>query len=262
MAPLSGADLSGAHLTGAHLRGADLTQCRCFRTTFANLDLSEAKGLESIDHRGPSTVGVDTLFQSRGQIPEVFLRGCGVPEPLIAYLPALLGAMSPIQFYSCFLSYSTKDQDFAERLHSRLRDKGLRVWYSPEDIRAGAKLHEQIDEAIRVHDKLLLVLSPHSMQSEWVRTEIRKAREAERREGKRKLFPIRLVDFAALRDWKCFDADGGQDLAVEIREYFIPDFSRWKDQDTFEAGFARLLEDLQAESPAKSPGERPPPRTD
>ncbi|MGA2852744.1 MAG: hypothetical protein ABSE90_01235 [Verrucomicrobiota bacterium] len=27
-----------------------------------------------------------------------------------------------------------------------------------------------------------------------------------------------------LRDWTCFDADRGKDLAKEVREYFIPDF--------------------------------------
>jgi hypothetical protein len=76
-----------------------------------------------------------------------------------------------------------------------MRDKGLRVWYSPEDIQGGKKIQEQIDEAIRVYDKLLLVLSPESMSSEWVKMEIRKAREAESRENRRKLFPIRFVDF-------------------------------------------------------------------
>jgi hypothetical protein len=85
------------------------------------------------------------------------------------------------------------------------------------------------------------------MGSEWVITEIRKARKAERLEKKRKLFPIRLVDFEAIRAWECFDADGGKDLAVEIREYFIPDFSNWKDHDVFEAGFVRLLKDMKAE---------------
>ena len=54
-----------------------------------------------------------------------------------------------------------------------------------------------------------------------------------------------------LRDWECFDADSGKDLAVELREYFIPDFSNWKDHDPFEAAFARLLKDLRAEERAK-----------
>jgi hypothetical protein len=90
-------------------------------------------------------------------------------------------------------------------------------------------------------------LSEANLQSEWVMTELRKARKAERQSGKRKLFPVRLVDKETLRDWECFDADGGQDLAVELREYFIPDFSNWKDHDAF----ARLLKDLRAEERAK-----------
>jgi hypothetical protein len=85
-------------------------------------------------------------------------------------------------------------------------------------------------------------------------TEIRKARRAEIKEGRRKLFPIRLVDFEAIRDWECFDADAGKDLGVEIREYFIPDFAKWEDHKSFEAAFARLIRDLKAET---STGEGP-----
>ena len=36
-------------------------------------------------------------------------------------------------------------------------------------------------------------------------------------------------------------------LAVELREYYIPDFSNWKDHDAFEAEFGKLLRDLKAE---------------
>ena len=94
-------------------------------------------------------------------------------------------------------------------------------------------------------------LSEANLQSEWVMTELRKARKAERQRGKRKLFPVRLVDKETLRDWECFDADGGQDLAVELREYFIPDFLNWRDHDAFESAFAGLLKDLRAEERAK-----------
>ena len=95
------------------------------------------------------------------------------------------------------------------------------------------------------------MLSEASPQSEWVMTELRKARKAERQSGQRKLFPVRLVDIATLRDWECFDADSGKDLAVELREYFIPDFSHWKEHDQFDASFARLLKDLRAEDAAR-----------
>jgi len=116
----------------------------------------------------------------------------------------------------------------------------------PHDIRAGRKIHEQIDEAIRIYDKVLLILSGASMLSEWVSTEISKARRRERLEKRRMLFPISLVPYEAVRDWECFDSDAGKDSAREIREYFIPDFSNWKDHDSYHKAFDRLLRDLKA----------------
>jgi hypothetical protein len=195
---------------------------------------------------GPSTIGIDTIYKSRGKIPEAFLRGSGVPDEFIAYIGSMVGR--PIEFYSCFISYSTKDQEFAQRLHADLQAKGVRCWFASHDIKGGRKLHEQIDEAIRLHDRLLLILSEHSMSSEWVKTEIAKARKREVKEGKRVLFPVRLVEFAVLRDWECFDADTGKDSAREIREYFIPDFSNWKDHDSYQTAFQRLVKDLKAEA--------------
>lgn len=205
-------------------------------------------------HSYPSTIGIDTLYKSAGKIPEAFLRGCGVPEDFITFIPSHFGIQQAINFYSCFISYSHKDEDFAKRLYSRMRDAKLRVWYAPEEMKGGQKLHEQIFNAIHLHDKLLLVLSEHSLQSEWVATEIRRARKAEREENRRKLFPIRLVDFDAIQKWECFDADSGKDLGIELREYFIPDFSNWKDHDSFEKAFDRLLRDLKAEDKQTAEG--------
>ena len=42
------------------------------------------------------------------------------------------------------------------------------------------------------------------------------------------------------------DADTGKDSAPEIREYFIPDFSNWKDHDSYQKAFERLLRELRA----------------
>jgi hypothetical protein len=77
------------------------------------------------------------------------------------------------------------------------------------------------------------------------------ARRRHGRSGQRKLFPVRLVDMETLRDWECIDADTGEDLALEVRRYHIPDFSHWKEHGPFEAAFARLLKDLRAEEKAK-----------
>jgi hypothetical protein len=154
--------------------------------------------------------------------------------------------MQPIQFYSCFISYSSQDEAFARRLHERMRAERLRVWFAPEDLKGGQKLHEQVEEAIRIYDKLVLLLSEHSIRSEWVQHELRRARRAEIQSQRRKLFPIRLIDFEALAEWECPDSRTGGDLAEEVRQYFIPDYSDWKDHDAFERAFTRLLRDLKA----------------
>ena len=244
---LGGAQLGGADLRGADLRGADLEYVRLGGTLFVNNDLSQVIGLETASHSGPSSIGIDTLYKSGAKIPDAFLRGCGVPDDFITFIPSHFGIRQAIQFYSCFISYSTKDEEFARRLYSRMRDEKLRVWFAPEDVKGGEKLYEQIERAIQVHDRLLIVLSESSLRSKWVVTEIRRARKVELTENRRKLFPIRLVDFGTLQSWECFDADTGEDLAAEVRQYFIPDFSDWKDHDAFEAAFERLLRDLKAE---------------
>jgi hypothetical protein len=247
-ANLNDADLNTANLVettfpGADLRGANLTEAYLGFTIFSDTDLKGAIGLETCVHLGRSYLDISTLERS-GDLPLSFLRGCGLPETLIEYLPSLL--KQPIQFYSCFISYSTHDQEFASRLHADLQNKGVRCWFAPHNVQGGRKLHEQIDEAIRIYDRLLLILSEHSMNSEWVKTEISHARQKEILEGRQVLFPISLAPFNAIRDWKCFDADTGKDSAREIREYFIPDFSNWKDHDSYKTAFERLVKDLKA----------------
>jgi hypothetical protein len=84
------------------------------------------------------------------------------------------------------------------------------------------------------------------MRSPWVEFEIRRARKREVAEQRRLLFPVRLVDYEAIKAWECFDTDTAKDLATEIREYYIPDFTAWKERDAFEAAVTRLLRDLKA----------------
>ena len=132
-------------------------------------------------------------------------------------------------------------------MHNDLQDSGVRCWFAPEDIKSGRKIYQQIDEAIKQHDRLLLILSDNSMNSEWVKTEIANARQKELNENRQVLFPISLVDYEKIKRWKFFDADTGKDSAKEIREYFIPDFSKWQNQEAYKLSFERLLQDLKAQ---------------
>jgi hypothetical protein len=246
MSDLRKANLMRVRLSHASLANADLTLATVGGTIFDNVDLTTAKGLDSVQHLFRSTIIMGTIKLSSDPIPMEFLRGCGVPEDTINNLLSLI-TQSAIQYYSCFISYSTKDQEFADRLHADLQNKGVRCWFAPHDVQGGKKLHEQIDEAIRRYERLLLILSPNSMSSNWVETEIRHARNRELAEGKRVLFPVRLTPWDGIRKWELFNADEGRDLATEIREYYIPDFSEWKNHDSYAREFEKLLRDLRTE---------------
>jgi len=243
-ADLRRADLTSANLSQADLDGVNLREVEVGYTMFVDIDLSTVKGIDTIKHTAPSTIGIDTIYRSRGKIPAQFLRGAGVPDNFIEYMSSLVG--TAFEFYSCFISYSGKNQEFADRLFADLQREGVRCWFAPHHVQGGKKLHEQIDSAIRLHERLLLILSPDSIHSEWVKTEIAKARKREIAENKRVLFPVRLnISFEELQEWECFDADRGKDSAREIREYYIPDFTRWKDHDQYQEEFKKLLRDLK-----------------
>ena len=57
----------------------------------------------------------------------------GVPENFIEYMGSLTG--KALEFYSCFISYSTNDQEFADRLYADLQNKGVRCWFAQHDYR-------------------------------------------------------------------------------------------------------------------------------
>ena len=240
-AKLTNADLSWVNLSGANLSGTDLSGVDLYETIFSNVNLSKTKGLAECNFGGPCTIDHRTLAQS-GELPLSFLRGCGLPDALIEYLPSLL--KKAIQCYSCFISYSHEDEEFTKRLHADLQDKGVRTWYAPEDLKIGDKSRSIIDKAIRIYDKLLVVLSENSVGSDWVKYEVDKALTREIKAGRTILFPIRL-DGSPEKAEKGWASDMWD-------ERHIGNFSDWKKHDSYQEAFERLLRDLQ--------GEKKPPR--
>jgi len=238
---LSGANMAGANLfvvkfTAANLSRTNLTNSLVGLTEFVRVDLSEVIGLDSVGHASPSTIDLNTIYRSKGKISEVFLRGAGVPEDFITYMRSLVG--KAIDFYSCFISYSTRDSDFAQRLHADLQQKGVRCWFAPEDLKIGDKFRMRIDESISVYDKLMVILSANSINSPWVEEEVEAALEKEHKQNKLVLFPIRLDDAVMETD---------QAWAASLRRTrHIGDFRAWKDHDPYQKSFERLLHDLKA----------------
>ncbi|NKB60974.1 MAG: TIR domain-containing protein [Gammaproteobacteria bacterium] len=149
-----------ANLFGANLIGTNLENAKFSLTRIS--DLTGALNLGSCLHIGPSFFLAELLLDK--SIPDVFLEGIGVPRNLVEGLSSFREAF-PIQLYSCFISYSHKNEDFAKSLFESLKSENVTVWYAPEEMKSGRKLRDQIDNAIRTHDKLLIVLSEESMDS-------------------------------------------------------------------------------------------------
>ncbi|WP_220209527.1 toll/interleukin-1 receptor domain-containing protein [Reticulibacter mediterranei] len=247
-ANLSRANLVSANLTRTYLNYAFLISTRLSRanfadalvewTTFGNVDLREVNGLENIRHNGPSIIGMDTLMRSEGDIPVPFLKGAGISDTLIEYARSLVGRA--IEYYTCFMSYSSQDHVFAERLYIDLQAKGVRCWFAPHDMKTGDIIRDRIDQSIRLYDKLLLVLSQHSVQSKWVRFEVEAALDKECEGKPPVLFPVRLDD-AVL--------NSSTSWAAHIqRSRHITDFSQWKQHDDYQRALTRLLRHLQPDT--------------
>jgi hypothetical protein len=234
-ADLSEADLTDANLSRADIENSQFNHCTIGWSTFGNVDLSLSTGLETIKHIGPSTIGVDTIYQSKGSIPKIFLRGVGAPDNFIEYMGSLTG--KGFEYFSCFISYSSKDKEFAERLYADLRNRDVNCWFAPEDMKIGDKIRQRIDISIRIHNKLLLILSENSLSSEWIEDEVEAAYELERSKNKAVLCPIRIDDFIF---------DTCQAWAAKLRRARnIGDFTKWRNDDYYKKALERLVRDLK-----------------
>jgi len=248
-ADLSEADLGDVDLSRADLSEADLSRAILWNTRFGNNDLSTTKGLEAAIHRGPSTIGVDTLFKSQGRIPQLFLRGVGLPEGLITYLPSLMA--QPIEFYSCFISYSHADKSFAHRLHDALQGRGIRCWLDEHQLLPGDKIYTEVDRGIRLWDKVLLCCSKDALTSWWVDNEIKIAFDKEQhlwRERKKEvlsLIPLNLDEYLFSGEWQ-------SGLATEVKARMAANFGGWEqDNKKFERQFERLVKALRTDGAGK-----------
>jgi len=250
---LSKANLSQAHLNRTKLGEADFSEAVIGLTSFGDVGLSMVKGLDSVEHLAPSTVGIDTLSRSKGYISELFLRGCGLSDVQIEtaklHNPNLTFDQITIitskihellveqALPSCFISYDSKDFVFAKQLYDNLQQVGIRCWFAPDATKLGdRKFRSTIDHSIRLHDKLLLILSECSVNSNWVAKEVEIAFKEESRRSETVLLPIQIDEAAS---------DTNQAWATGIRRTrHIGDFRHWQDQEAYQQSFNRLLHDL------------------
>ena len=250
------ADLRGANLSGVDLVKADLSRARLTETNMhaavlgcsiiADCDLSSVKGIEAIEHVAPSDIGIDTILKSKGRIPEMFLKGIGVPDVLIASAKSL--AQSPIEFQTCLIRHSRKDKEFAKRLCADFRAKGLRCWNFPE-LTPHGRFQGDFGHDIFEYDKVIAVCSEYSLHGEPlgeviiddVCDEIERALQREGQEKKEILFPIRIDDYL----FDKWDHPRKADVIAKV----VGDFRNWKDHEQYKKNFDKLLKALNRPQP-------------
>jgi hypothetical protein len=238
-ADLSHANLSYVNLNQTLFKETNLTRARLHHallreTVFANVDLSTVIGLESVYHLAPSSIGTDTISRSGNTLPERFLRHTNMHENLL--MSILEQKKETFDYATTFISYASEDHLFARKLHHDLTEAGVWCWFAPSSLKAGDYWKARIDQGIKQCDKMLVVLSPDALASEWVRYEVQVARQKERKAGK----PVIVL--------LCLDPAISENLdwAAFLRgKRYMPPFKHWNDTRRYQEEFIRLLDALK-----------------
>ena len=262
-ANLSRASLKSATLTSANLSRTDffetdltqatLTEAFLYQTSFANTRLAGAIDLETCRHLGPSIIEHRTLAH-HPHLPPTFLQGCGLQaweiEAARLYDPALTPAQindaiqqihqartqHPLQIHNLFLSYSYANTPFIEHLETDLNTRHIRYWRDEHDAPKG-RLHNIVTRAMRPNPTVLLILSEHSVERNWVEYEIDQAHKLEQTLQRNVLCLINLDDSWTTADWS-------EELTDQVVQYPMLDFSTWQEAPVPEDIFPRLIAHL------------------
>ena len=284
-ANLSRASLSGANFTDADLTGAsfaraslvraNMTNAICLNsdffqtqfwsvnltgtqlagslfgyTVFQDCDLSGAKGLDQVRHDAPSTVGLDTLFRSNGQIPKEFLKGAGLPDAAFGFLDTAKGDTTSL--VDCFIACIDADEEIAKALRDDLQAEGVRCWVFSQTVRGNPLVdrhsdsdQEEVERWIRSYNRLIVLASAKSLEVETILNDITGAKQMQLTTEKWSLF-LGAID-GTLKEPRSRSA---RSLAAEHVVFNLG--GKQSEPETYLSEVRRLAEALKEEQPASA----------
>ena len=275
---LIGARLAGANLTGANFSGADLVRSDLSETTLSDTDLFQTRiwacnlngadfsgaalgytvlqdcdlrsavGLEQVRHDAPSSIGVDTIYRSGGQVPAAFLNGAGIPATLSTLLESIVAA--PPDLAECYISCHDDDDEFARKLSADLNASGVKTWVFSQHVRGNALVsrlsssdQEEVERWLRNYDKLIVVASSRALDTEAILNDITAARVKQQSADSWLLYFV-ASDDGLMRP----SSRGARTMAAENIIFDL----RADDPATYAAELAKLADALKQQQPASA----------
>ncbi len=240
MAMFKGTRLRECNLVNAQFEGnqfeyVDFDQAQMGRTTFVNVDFSLAKNLQTVLHLGPSFIGVESLSNSIGMVPEGFYRGVGISERVLEAFRT--HAAPTLEFQNCYLYFVPENEDFAKQLQMDLQHWRVRSWLISNDL--GECFLHSFHQTTPIHrnDTILLILSEHVLKQSGFENKIVHAFEKEKREMRKFILPIVLDDS---------HTDCAKEWVDELqRTRPLADFRNWRDHEQYRIQFENLLKILR-----------------
>ncbi|MFY9821803.1 MAG: toll/interleukin-1 receptor domain-containing protein [Thermoanaerobaculia bacterium] len=248
-ANLYNADLRDANLEGADLRNVNMSKARfdgtrLDRSIFEETDfdtrlLIGALGIDTIYHKEPWSVDLGILEEAgrlladkphQHQAATQFFKNARVPDHLL--MNHFTRRVSVAAWYTCFVSYSHQDSDFADLLCGHLQEIRVPYWRDTHSkIPVGSDILNELTRAIVAYDKVLLCCSESSLTSSWFHEEIGLALDKEQKLRRDVLLPLD-IDGYLRSTWK-------SPYSPLLNRRFIADFSSWREggaklKDSFE----------------------------
>ena len=247
-AVLSETDLFQTRIWGCNLSGANMEGAALGYTVLQDCDLRGAVGLERVRHDAPSSIGVDTVYRSGGQIPASFLSGAGVPGSVAALQEAI--AAAPPALTECYISCRDDDEEFARKLSADLAASGVNAYVFSQRVRGNPLVsrlsssdQEEIERWLRNYDRLIVVASARALDTEAILNDITAARDKQQSADRWLLYFVAPDDGLMRPAGRAARNMAAENIVFDLRD---------GDPATYDAELAKLADALKQSQPASA----------